>query len=122
MVENGMAIITETIFDAIQDGFDIFKSDIVSAQLVEKFISREIDDIRLTGKERHEIKQCLAELSKPLPQNQYRVRFPNSETARQIRLKCIRNHEKWVKVESQEVVNEFIKAWKIGVGAPVEAK
>jgi len=122
MVENGMAIITETIFDAIQDGFDIFKSDIVSAQLVEKFISREIDDIRLTGKERHEIKQCLAELSKPLPQNQYRVRFPNSETARQIRLKCIRNHEKWVKVESQEIVNEFVKAWKIGVGAPVEAK
>lgn len=120
MVEDAMSTIKETIFDAVRDRYDIFKADIVSAQLIEKFLCREVDDLKIVGRERYEIKQCLAELSKPLPQNQYRVLFPNTKTTRQLRLKCIRNHDKWTAADAGKIVNEYLRAWSIGTGAMVE--
>jgi len=122
MVEDSMSTIKETIYDAVRDHYDIFKMDIVSAQLIEKFLVREIDDLKITGRERYEIKQCLAEMSKPLQQNQYRVPYPNQKITRQLRLKCIRNHEKWITAAADKVVEEYLRAWSVGTGATIETK
>jgi hypothetical protein len=122
MVENSMSTIKETIFDAVHDKYDIFQRDIVSTQLIEKFLVREIDDLRLTGRERYEIKQCLAELGKPLKQNQYRVPYPGITATRQVRLKCIRNHAEWLEAEAVDVIEEYLKSWAVGTGATIEVK
>lgn len=122
MVENSMSTVKEVIFDAVYDKYDIFQRDIVSTQLIEKFLVREIDDLKLNGRERYEIKRCLAELSKPLKQNQYRVPYPGITATRQVRLKCIRNHAEWLAADPAAVIEEYLKAWAIGTGATIEVK
>ncbi len=117
MVENSMSAIKELVYDAIRDSYNIFAADIVSAQLIEKFLLREIEDLRMSGRERYEIKQVLAETSKALPQSQYRIVTPNSKDSRQIRLKCIRNHAKWCDADAAEIMQEYLKAWSISIGA-----
>lgn len=117
MIEASMSPIKETLVDGIMDEYDIFAHDIVSAQLVEKFLAREVDDLRLDAKTRVEIRKAVADITRPLPQSQYRVTYPGVGNTRRVRMRCIRNKEHWANAVALDIVNEYLKSWAVGTGA-----
>jgi len=91
-----------------------FKSDITALQDIQSYFAANMPDI--TKAEKHLIKVWLSENHYPLPQQQYRVPVTSSASddlnvklpTRQIRLKCIRNPDRWAAATSKDVVNAYI--------------
>lgn len=106
MYEANQSIIEQLITDGIADSEGCFVGDIVCASLVEQFVLTRVADDKLDAKTQRMIRRLLVSLVGPLPQDRYRV--PGKSNA--LRLKCIRNGDKWSEAGQEEIGQEYIKA------------
>lgn len=114
MINAHRSLIEEIIFDAVEDKQGCFEYDIVSAELVERFVQTHLNLDRLDPKDKYKIRTILSALGGPLLQDRYRV--PGRVGA--LRLRCVRSHDKWATEPVDKVVAEYGAALNASITGP----
>lgn len=111
MTYMNMDIVESAIRDAVEDRIGPFVADIVSAEVVEKYLEARME---LSQKDAHRIRTTLTGLCPPLKQDRYRL----EGDPRQHRLRAVRNGKHWAQAGKDTVINEYIKSC-VAVSSPV---
>jgi len=114
MIEHSRGILENCVIEAIQDKEGPFVADIISAEIVERYVMEKLGLSSLSNADRHQLRHCLVEFSYELPQPKYRIKLGPKSV--RVRLRCLRDAEAWAEAEPARISGEYRRAWTISVG------
>lgn len=102
--------------DGIKDKYDIFEFDIVSTNLVSNYIKNQLQKPFLSDSDIRQISRFLTNLGSALPNERPYMQIGDKRT--QVRVKCVRNFDHWVKATPSDIEEEYLKAHSVAYSSP----